>query len=313
MLLSEKEVKYKKAREIGGGGMEICNPRVSVIVPTYYDWERLKLCVAALHNQSFPQDDFEVIIVNNAPDDTPPDDFILPENFNMITEEKPGSYAARNAALKIAKGEIIAFTDSDCIPGATWLEAAIGRLEEGAERIAGKVELFFKSDKLTLVEIYEEAYAFDQKRYAQAGGSATANMVTWAKHFETVGLFNDSLMSGGDNEWGWRAKEKGIPIVYAPEVVVNHPARADIKSMLKKRKRILGGSVNIKRKSAKNNFLLLLITGYLPPLRILKPFIASSLPFWKKCLAALLCYYLKVYSTTYKLALILRLAKPERA
>lgn len=293
--------------------MKISSPRVSVIVPTYFDWARLQLCVVALQNQSFPQGDFEVIIVNNAPDDRPPTNFFLPENFKLISEDKAGSYAARNAALKVSQGEIVAFTDSDCIPDTFWLELAVARLDGGAERVAGKIELFFKSDKLTLVEIYEKFYAFDQKKYAQAGGSATANMVTWTKHFDTVGFFNDSLMSGGDNEWGHRARDKNIPVVYAPEVVVNHPARADIKAMLKKRKRVLGGSVTVNRKGKNNNPLYLIATGYFPPFRILKPFMKKGISLREKCLAALLCYYFKVFSTTYRLALLLGLTKPERS
>lgn len=309
----EKEVKCKSAKEHAGGGMKVSSPRASVIVPTYYDWARLKQCVLALQNQTFPQHDFEVIIVNNAPEDSPPTDFSLPDNFYIITESKPGSYAARNAALKLAKGEIIAFTDSDCIPDPFWLEAAVNRFDKGVERIAGRIELFFKSDKLTLVEIYEKAFAFDQEKYAQAGGAATANMITLAKHFKTVGLFNEALMSGGDNEWGWRAKNKGISIDYAPDVIVNHPARADIKSMLKKRKRVLGGEVSKENKHISKNFFLILIKGYFPPRRQLKLFLKKGLPFSKKLLAYLLCYYFKIYSTTYKLALLLGLAKPERS
>lgn len=286
----------------------ISYPRVSVIVPTYYDWERLQNCVEALKNQSFSQDEFEVIIVNNALGDTTPQGFTLPENFHMISEHKPGSYAARNAALKIAQGEIFAFTDSDCIPDPFWLESAVARLDQGAELVAGKIELFFKTEKLTIVEIYEKAFAFDQEKYAKEGGSATANMVTWSRHFETVGHFNDALMSGGDVEWGRRANDKGIAVEYASDVIVNHPARYDIKAMLKKKRRVLGGQVN-----KENNLFLILIKGCLPPRAALKLFLQKEITLKEKCLAYLLCYYFKLYSTVYRLALLLGLKKPERS
>ncbi|RUR28301.1 glycosyltransferase family 2 protein [Vreelandella andesensis] len=288
-------------------------PRVSVIVPTYYDWERLKKCVVALEKQTLSQDDYEVIIVNNASDDCPPPDFLLPKNFIMITEAKPGSYSARNAALKISRGEIVAFTDSDCIPDSHWLETATSRLDKGAERIAGHVDLFFKSDKLTLVEIYEKAFGFDQQRYAQRGGAVTANMVTWRKNFEIVGFFNDSLMSGGDNEWGVRAYEKGIPVEYAQEVIVNHPARSDVKTILKKRRRVLGGEADKMNKNKKKNFFLILIKGYFPPRKAMKFFLKKELTLSQKVSVYFLCYYFKSYSATYRLALLLGLAKPERS
>ncbi|WP_198036706.1 glycosyltransferase [Halomonas sp. GT] len=313
MSFYEKEMQSRQVSDDANGGTRVRPPRVSVIIPTYYDWLRLKKCVVALENQSLAQDDFEVIIVNNAPDDSPPADFHLPKNFIMIKEAKPGSYAARNAALKISRGEIVAFTDSDCIPDPYWLEAAINRLDKGAERVAGKVELFFKSEKLTLVEIYEKAFGFDQERYANRGGAVTANMVTWSKNFEIVGYFNDSLMSGGDNEWGVRANDKGIPVEYAQEVVVNHPARSNIKDILKKRRRVMGGQLNKMKKNSKKSFIIILAKGYFPPMRALKLFSEKELTFTERLLAYLLCYYFKSYSATYRLALILGLAKPERS
>ncbi|WP_157698018.1 glycosyltransferase [Halomonas sp. N3-2A] len=313
MSFYEKGIKSRQVSDDANVGARVGFPRISVIVPTYYDWSRLKKCVVALENQSIAQDNFEVIIVNNASDDSPPADFYLPNNFTMIKEAKPGSYAARNAALKISRGEIVAFTDSDCIPDPYWLETAINRLDKGAERVAGKVELFFKSEKLTLVEIYEKAFGFDQERYAQRGGAVTANMVTWSKNFEIVGYFNDNLMSGGDNEWGVRASEKGIPVEYAQEVIVNHPARSNVKDILKKRRRVMGGQLNKMKKNSKRSFIIILAKGYFPPIKALKLFLEKELTFSERFLAYLLCYYFKSYSATYRLALLLGLAKPERS
>ena len=285
---------------------------VSVIIPTYNDWDRLSLCIEALKKQTYPVESFEVIIVNNDPEDIAPE-LCLADNFQLITEARPGSYSARNAALAITKGEIIAFTDSDCIPDKDWIINAVARLEAGAERVAGRVELFFKSNKLTLVEIYEKAYAFDQESNAKGGGSVTANMITWRKHFDTVGWFNDSLMSGGDNEWGWRANDLGIPIQYAPEVVVKHPARDSLVAMLQKRRRVAGGAVNIDRKETRQSLLMLLIRGYLPPVRALfKPWRKTEMTFSEKLIAMSMVYYFKFYSTTYKIGLLLGIKKPER-
>src|SRR3954452_20493964 len=124
---------------------------VSIIIPTYNDWKRLSLCVNALADQSYSKDKFEVIIVNNNPADTIPANFILPDNAIIITEEAPGSYAARNAALRMAKGEIIGFTDSDCIPDPNWIKNAVDYLESNStcSRIAGKIAVFFETSNPT--------------------------------------------------------------------------------------------------------------------------------------------------------------------
>lgn len=286
---------------------------VSVIIPIYHNWDGLKLCISALEAQSYSLDAFEVIIVNNDPDDHEPD-LNLSENFRLITQSKPGSYAARNAALVLAAGEIIAFTDSDCIPDKDWITNAVARLDAGAERVAGRVELFFKSEKLMLVEIYEKIYAFDQESYAKSGGAVTANMVTWRKHFDVVGWFNDSLMSGGDNEWGWRANDFGIPVEYAPEVVVKHPARNSLAAMLQKCRRVAGGVVNIDRKETRHSLLMFLLRGYLPSVSaLLKPWKKSKMTLIEKFIAVGIYYYIKVYSTTYMVGLKIGVNKIERA
>jgi len=282
---------------------------VSVVIPTYHDWKRLQLCIDALSKQSYPSSLFEVIIVNNDLDDE--ETIFLPDNFKIITEKRPGSYAARNAALIIAKGEIVAFTDSDCIPDKDWIELAVMRLVSGANRVAGKVEFIFKSKNLTPTEVYEKVFGFDQETNYKMGVSVTANMITWRKNFDIVGYFNDSLMSGGDIEWGKRANDLGIKIQYAPEVFVKHPARDNLASILKKRRRVAGGAIKINSKE--NTVFMLLIRGYLPPFRqLIKPFYRSDINLVQKILAMSLVYYFKVYSTTYKLFLKFGFYRPER-
>ena len=265
----------------------------------------------ALTKQTYPKNRFEVIVVNNDPADPCPYGY-LPDNIILITEGKPGSYAARNAGIKISKGEILAFTDADCIPHSDWIEQAVNILLEGAKRVAGRIELFYKSDKLGLAEIYEKVFGFDQKKSAQTGGAFTANMITWKENFERVGFFNDSLMSGGDNEWGWRAQDQGISVVHAPSVVVRHPARSSIKEMLRRNKRIIGGAYNIGvfRKIENKTWFF---TGLIPPVWVFSPiFKRNDLVFWEKLSVYMLFYFFKLHRTWYKSLLLLGVFKPIR-
>lgn len=218
---------------------------VSIIIPTYNDWERLSLCLNALSNQTFSKDKFEVIVVNNNPypfDETPAN-FLVPDNCKIILEEAPGSYAARNAALRIAKGEIIGFTDSDCIPDKNWIKNAVNYLTNNntCSRIAGKVSIFFESSKPSAAELYDMVFAFNQKGYVESGTGVTANLFTYKYVFDEVGFFNKNLMSGGDYDWGTLAHKKGYKIDYVEDVIVKHPARGTIKELIKKEKRV-GGS-----------------------------------------------------------------------
>jgi len=225
---------------------------VSIIIPTYKDWGRLALCIDALSKQSFPKNMFEVIIINNEPNDPVPQHYSLPEGFQIIVEAKPGSYAARNAGLKMAKGSVIGFTDSDCIPDKDWIQNAVQFFSNNkpCSRIAGNVVVFPKSAKATVGEKYDMLFAFGQKKYVKNSGTCvTANLFAYKFVFERIGFFNDNQMSYGDLDSGVKAHEAGYRIDYVDNVIVNHPAR-DLKEIIKKAKRLAGG----KEKSGKRNY-----------------------------------------------------------
>ncbi len=216
------------------------NILISIIIPTYKDWNRLSLCTEALSKQTFSKEMFEIIIVNNNSHDTVPSGFILPDNGKLILEKKPGSYAARNAALRIAKGDIIGFTDSDCIPDENWIKYAADYFTNNPKcsRIAGKVSIFCKS-ATSKIEIYDKLYAFHQKIFViNSGTSVTANLFTYKHVFDKVGYFDETLMSGGDFLWGMMANKQGYKVEYVEDVVVGHPARDTLKELLIKEKRV---------------------------------------------------------------------------
>lgn len=248
---------------------------VTVIIPTYNDWDCLALCLAALSQQSYPEDLFEIIVINNKPSSKLPEGYKLPQNCLVIDEHKPGSYAARNAGLNISKGEIIAFTDSDCIPDKDWIKNAVTYMLANPDvgRIAGKIELFYRSSKLVDVELYEKVYAFNQELYVKSDSTAvTANIFTYRSSFDKVGFFDDSLMSGGDYEWSVRAQKGGITIHYLDSAIVKHPARYHLEELLKKAKRVGGGQAKFTASEKANPVKLLFrfIYDLRPPIKSVK-------------------------------------------
>ncbi len=223
---------------------------VSVIIPTYNDWARLAICVKALSEQTYPKEKFEVIIVNNNAADQTPAGFSLPANFTIITEAKPGSYAARNAALKIVNGDVLAFTDSDCIPDKKWIENAVAYFSqhEDCSRIAGSIAIFPNGPKATTTDHYNTIFEFPQVSYAAAGTGVTANLFTYKKVFDAVGPFDDKLFSLGDLEWGKLAHKAGFKIHYVANVIVKHPSRT-LSDLITKVKRIGGGQAKFEQGS----------------------------------------------------------------
>ncbi|MEX0660708.1 MAG: glycosyltransferase [Candidatus Woykebacteria bacterium] len=224
--------------------------KVSVIIPTYKDWDRLKLCIDALISQTYPQNNFEIIIINNDPEKSNPP-YNLPENIQLISEDKPGSYAARNRGIKHAKGDILAFTDSDCIPEVNWLKNALIYFESNQDifYLGGQIEQFSNGETSEPVLLYQQVFSFNQeKNIIEKFFSVTANLFIRKEIIEMVGLFNEELFSGGDYEFGNRVKKEGILLKFDQNIVVKHPVRSTIKDLIRKKKRTKGGAYDITKK-----------------------------------------------------------------
>lgn len=282
---------------------------VSVIIPTYHDWDRLQLCLNALSKQTYSKEFFEIIVVNNDPEDKPPESLLLPENCQLLEERKPGSYAARNAALKVAKGEVYAFTDSDCQPQEDWLEVAVEviRSDPNYARVGGRISLITKGDRLTVSEVYEKAFAFSQKEFVENQGmAATANMIAKKQCFDEIGHFDCSLMSGGDAEWGKRADSAGFKIKYVNHCVVWHPTRSRLSELIQKTRREAGGHYLLRKNNNRLAVALGNLAGLLPPVRSLgRVAFNKELSSTEKAIAFCVRYLLRVVSTVERMAIAL--------
>ena len=226
-------------------------PRVSIIVPTYRDWPRAQLCLDALARQSYPAERTEIFIVNNDPDDPPPEDLRVPDNCTVLTEAAKGSYAARNRGLEASEGGIVTFTDADCIPDPGWCAALVGCLSapSAPPRVGGRIRLMQPADRNSIAAVYtiaEMGFAMPQDEYVGRGWAATANMATRVEVFDAVGLFDARHFSGGDQEWGRRADAAGFPITFCEEAVVDHPAR-EPHEIITKHRRVQGARLRRKR------------------------------------------------------------------
>lgn len=220
----------------------------SVVIPTYKDSQRLKLCLDGLARQKIGLENFEVIVVNNDPFGIVQIDeqFFNKLNLKVLDEKTPGSYAARNLGIQHASAKILALTDSDCIPDPDWLSNAISYFENDKKKeigiLAGNVPLFFKDTKsLTYAEIYEKYTGFDFQSYVKEGSCGAGNWFSYKSILEEFGGFNPKLKSNGDTDLSKRIASK-YKVIYAPDVVVRHPARYQVAELVYKYRRLIGGT-----------------------------------------------------------------------
>ena len=286
-------------------------PFVSVIIPTFRDGDRLSLCLDALSHQTYPQSRFEVIVVDNCPDDGRS----IPTygNIQICSELQPGSYAARNKGLTLAKGEIFAFTDSDCRPAKKWIETAVDYFlnNPSVDFIGGKIDLCSASSQANCFELYESAFAFPQHEIRNGRPySVTANMFARKTAFQTTGMFDSNSFSGEDVRWGKRAVGAGLKIGYSERTVVIHPARKTLGEILKKKTRTAGGSYLSKKH--KRQVMLIIITGFIPPLhRCFRITPDRGLTILGILTAILLEYFFRIFRSVLFLLFLTKLKTPK--
>ena len=253
---------------------DAAKPFVSVVVPAFNDAARLALCLDALERQTYPKDSYEVVVVDNGSDEPVAPLVARFPSARSCAEPRPGSYAARNKGLQLARGDVLAFTDADCIPAADWIEKGVAALHSsGPARglVAGRVEVFIEdARRASAVELYESMTALAQKTYVEQGRfGATANLFTFRSVFERAGLFDAALMSGGDVEWGQRVASLGYDIAYSDEARVAHPARRTLGHLYGRVARVMGGFHELAR-SNRGRYIALgrgFLRDSLPPLR----------------------------------------------
>ena len=198
---------------------------VSVIVPHYQDLAGLKLCMASLAAQTFPRDQFEIVVAdNNSPVGLEAVKAVVGDLGRVVLVTEKGAGPARNGAVEASGGEILAFIDSDCVAEPQWLDEGVKGLER-FDLVGGRVRVLVGDPAaMTPAEAFERVFAFDFKTYIEKKGfTGAGNMFCRRTLFEQVGPFGVGLSE--DVDWSRRAVASGARLGYVPAAAIGHPAR----------------------------------------------------------------------------------------
>jgi glucosyl-dolichyl phosphate glucuronosyltransferase len=106
--------------------------KASVIVPTLNRAGLLRRCLTALARQTYPQVDFEVLVIDNGSTDhtrSIAQEFASVLQLTCVVWPELGLHSARHAGMRSAKADILMFTDDDTEAEPSWVEAAVGTFE----------------------------------------------------------------------------------------------------------------------------------------------------------------------------------------
>ena len=184
---------------------------------------RLARLLDGLRSQTL--DDWEVVIVDDGSSDATREVLERAEGLPLTVIHLPesrGPSVARNEGWRAARGELIAFTDDDCVPTPRWAEAGLEAWEaagRGDAVIQGRVdiepsEMHHYNPLAHTLEVHELGAGFE-----------TANIFYPRALLERVGGFDAEAFrgpGGEDTDLAWRAIKAGAEAIFAPEALVHH-------------------------------------------------------------------------------------------
>lgn len=259
--------------------MAVSMPFVSVIVPVFRGMRDLPDCLAALERQDYLADGFEVVVVDNGDNPGIEDCVAACGHAVLVRESHPSSYAARNRGIDVARGEILAFTDADCVPAPGWLAAGVAALDDDRIGLAGgRIDVHVRDRaRPSAAELYERTTMFLQERNVQRGHFAqTANAFVRREVIRAIGPFAAAITSGGDTEFGQRVHAAGFGLAYVDAASVVHVSHRGVADLLQRRRRVAGGHHQRMRSGSDRDWPRTLYRGTFRFLRLLSDRPASA-------------------------------------
>jgi glycosyltransferase involved in cell wall biosynthesis len=239
-------------------------PRVSVIIPHYRDLARLDLCLVALERQTLARSKFEIVVADNAsPEGEAAVAAVIAGRARLVVVPERGAGPARNGGVAASRGQILAFTDSDCVPEPAWLAEGLAALN-AFDFVGGRVKVLVGDERhMTGPEAFERVFAFDFKTYIlRKGFTGSGNLFCPRAVFESAGGFRTAVSE--DVEWSHRATAKGYRLGYAPRAVVGHPARRTWAELTTKWRRTNRETFNLFRTRRRGRILWVLRNALVP-------------------------------------------------
>lgn len=113
---------------------------VSIVIPAYNNSKSLVKTIESIFRQSYPKDKFEIIVVDDGSTDDTKECIEKFQRLGICSlryfyQKRRGPAAARNTGIKNAQGDLIVFTDSDCITSDSWLSEITSGYDD--DRVAG--------------------------------------------------------------------------------------------------------------------------------------------------------------------------------
>ncbi|MCX6639833.1 MAG: exopolysaccharide biosynthesis polyprenyl glycosylphosphotransferase [bacterium] len=197
---------------------------ISVVIPAYNSEKTLPYTLQALQKQTLPRELYEVIVIDDASTDGTAS---VAREFGVRyrRQTKEGPAAARNLGVRISRGDIVLFTDSDCIPKDDWIAKMVKPFED--PKVAGVMGRYLTRQReyaARFVQLeFEERFSIikehDSIDLVPSFAAAFRRSV-----FDEVGGFDAHypLANNEDVELSYKIAARGYKMVFVNDAIVYH-------------------------------------------------------------------------------------------
>lgn len=217
-------------------------PTVSVVIPVRDRAEELERCLRSLGRVRYPPHQIEVIVVDDGSRDSTP---AVARRLGATVVPSGGAgrgpAASRNRGAAEARGDILAFIDSDCTASPDWLRDLVGAfVDSEVWAVGGRVEGMHAATGLDRYEAAMSSLSLGKRERAGREGDDTfylpsCNLLVRRGAFLEAGGFREDMHVGEDVDLTWRLRDRGGRILYVPRGWVWHEHRNRLGAFLRRR------------------------------------------------------------------------------
>jgi glycosyltransferase involved in cell wall biosynthesis len=209
-------------------------PKASVVVCSYNGALTLRECLESLQQLNYP--DYEVILVDDGSKDNTAEiakDF---PSVRYIHQPNLGLSVARNTGIDASLGEVVAFTDSDCMADRDWLYYLVQTLITGDWAAVGGPNISPPARDWIQASVGASpgspSHVLLSDREAEHVPGCNMAFHKWA--LEMIGGFDPEYRKAGDDvDVCWRIMQRGFKIGFSPSALVWHHRRFTVKTYFK--------------------------------------------------------------------------------
>ncbi|HVN96228.1 MAG TPA: glycosyltransferase [Syntrophorhabdaceae bacterium] len=214
---------------------------VSVIIPSYNSEKTIERCLDSLTDQTY-RDNYELILVDSSNDGTP--HIVMNDYKDQVSlihlDQKTDPGTARNIGLDAAKGDLIAFIDSDCTAARDWLERITEAHDSSYRVVGGAVRNGNDRDDLVARAGYLAEFRefLPEMQRREVMHIPTCNISYKKGVFLQFGRFQGKYYPQEDLVYNYHLWKAGEKILLDPRIQIYHTHRSGLKDFLNHQNRI---------------------------------------------------------------------------